>query len=55
MKDKKGIEILLKAIKRAYSKNPGIQALIDIRKEEGVSTEQVFPLLLFTFGFIVVG
>ena len=47
MKHKKKIEILLKAIERVYTKNPGMQTLIDelmidICKEEGVSPEQVF-------------
>ena len=47
MKHKKKIEILLKVIERVYTKNPGMQTLIDelmigICKEEGVSPEQVF-------------
>ena len=47
MKDKKRIKILLKVIERVYTKNPGMQTLvyesmIDICKEEGVSSEQVF-------------
>ena len=47
MKDKKKIKILLKSIERVYSKNPGIQALIDesiidVCKVEGVLCEQVF-------------
>ena len=41
MKDKKKFEILLKAIEKVYTKNPGMQILIDesvlhICKEEGV-------------------
>ena len=60
MKDKKRIEILLKVIERVYSKNPGMQTLIDesvidICKEEGVSPEQVFFLLFFAVDFIVMG
>ena len=56
MKDKR---ILLKVIERVYSKNPGIQILIDesmidICREEGVSPQQVF-LLFFAVGFIVMG
>ena len=46
MKDKKRTEILLKGIERVYSKNPGIQTLIHICKEEGVSSKQVFFSLL---------
>ena len=47
MKYKKRIEILLKIIARVYTKNPGIQKVIDklvidIWKEEGVSPQQVF-------------
>ena len=47
MKHKKKIEILLLVIDRVYTKNPGMQTLIDelmigISKEEGVSPEQVF-------------
>ena len=46
MKDKKRIKILLKVIERVYSKNPGIQTLIDgsrtdIHKQD-VSLEEVF-------------
>ena len=60
MKDKKRVEILLKVIERVYSKNPGMQTLIDesvidICKEEGVSPEQVFFLLFFAVDFIVMG
>ena len=55
MKDKKKIEILLNVIERVYSQNPGMQTLIDICKEEDVSPEQVFFLLFFAVGFIVVG
>ena len=60
MKDKKRIEILLKVIERVYSKNPGMQTLIDesvidICKEEGVSPEQVFFLHFFAVDFIVMG
>ena len=60
MKDKKRIEILLKVIERVYSKNPGMQTMIDesvidICKEEGVSPEQVFFLLFFAVDFIVMG
>ena len=59
MKDKKKIKILLKSIERVYSKNPGIQALIDesiidVCKVEGVLREQVF-LLFFAVGFLVMG
>ena len=59
MKDKKRIEILLNVIGRVYSKNPGIQTLIDesmrdICNEEGVSPEQLF-LLFFAVNFIVMG
>ena len=51
IKDKKGIEILLKVIERRYRKSPGMQKLknesmIDVCKEEGVPTEQVFFYLL---------
>ena len=40
------VEVLLKVIETVYTKNPGMQKLIDesimdICKEEGVSTEQV--------------
>lgn len=61
MKDKKRIEILLKAIERIYNKNTGIQKLmyksmIDVCKEEGVSPKQVFPILLLsTAVFVVMG
>ena len=52
MKGKKKIEILLK-VEKIYSKNPGMQklideSLIDVCKEEGVSHEQVF----FCFDFL---
>ena len=54
MKDKKNIEILLKVTERVYTKNLGMQKLIDesmidVCKEEGVSPEQVFVLLFFAF------
>ena len=57
MKYKKGIEILLKVIGRVYSKNPGMQTLIDKSmidtcKQEGASPEQDF-FLFFAVGFIV--
>ena len=60
MKDKKRIEILLKVIERIYSKSPGMQTLIDesmidICKEEGASTEQVFFAFCFAVCFIVMG
>ena len=47
MKDKKRIEILLKAIERIYINSPGIQTLldksvIDICKEESVPSEKAF-------------
>ena len=59
MKDKKRIEILLEVIERTYSKNQGIQtqigeSVMDICKEEGASTKQVF-LLFFAVGFIFMG
>ena len=49
----KKIETLLKIIERVYTKNPGMQKLIDqsmidVCKEEGVSPEQVF----FVFAFL---
>ena len=55
MKDRKKVKILLKVIERVYTKNFGMQKLvddymIDICKEEGVSLEQVlfcFSLLWF--------
>ena len=49
MKDKKKIEILLKVIERVYTKNPGMQNLIDesmIDIFKGVSSEQVFFVFL---------
>ena len=61
MKDKKRIKILLNVIERVYSKNPGIQTLIeesiiDICKDEEVSPKQVFFCLsLLFFFFIVMG
>ena len=59
MKNKKKIEILLEVIERTYSKNQGIQtqideSMMDICKEEGASTKQVF-LLFFAVGFIFMG
>ena len=59
MKNKKKIEILLEVIERTYSKNLGIQtqideSMMDICKEEGASTKQVF-LLFFAVGFIFMG
>ena len=58
MKEKTKIEILVKVIEKFYTKNPGMQKLIeksmiDICKEESVSSEQVFFLLFFAVGFIV--
>ena len=52
MKDKLRIETLLKVIEGMYSKNIGMQKLIDesmtdVCKEDGVSTEQIFFILLF--------
>ena len=49
MKDKKKTGILLMVIERVYTKNPGMQKLIEksminICKEEGVLPEQVFFL-----------
>ena len=48
-KNKKRIEILLKVIERLYSKNPGIQTLIDklmIDICKGLSPEKVFAAFL---------
>ena len=47
MKDKKKVEILLKAIQRVCTKNPGMQKLIDkqmidICQKEGMSPKQIF-------------
>ena len=47
MEDKKRTEILLKVIERVCNKNPGMQTLVDesvmdICKDEGVSSKQVF-------------
>ena len=58
MKEKTKIEILVKVIEKFYTKNPEMQKLIeksmiDICKEESVSSEQVFFLLFFAVGFIV--
>ena len=58
MKVKTKIEILVKVIEKFYTKNPGMQKLIeksmiDICKEESVLSEQVFFLLFFAVGFIV--
>ena len=58
MKEKTKIEILVKVIEKFYTKNPGMQKLIeksmiDICKEESVLSEQVFFLLFFAVGFIV--
>ena len=58
MKEKTKIEILVKVIEKFHTKNPGMQKLIkksmiDICKEESVSSEQVFFLLFFAVGFIV--
>ena len=58
MKEKTKIEILGKVIDKFYTKNPGMQKLIeksmiDICKEESVLSEQVFFLLFFAVGFIV--
>ena len=57
MKDKRKIEILLKVIEIVYTKNPGMQKLVDKSMidlcKEGVSPEQVF--FVFALGFIVMG
>ena len=48
-KNKKRIQILLKVIERLYSKNPGIQTLIDklmIDICKGLSPEKVFAAFL---------
>ena len=57
-KDKEKIKILLKTIERVYTKNSGMQKLIDesmadVFKEDGVSPEQVF--FVFAVGFTVMG
>ena len=59
MKDKKKVESK-KVIERVYTKNPGMQKLIDesvkdICKEKGVSPDQAFFLLFFAVGFIIMG
>ena len=51
MKDKKKIDILLKVIERLYTKNHGMQKLIDesmidICRKEGASPEQLFFVFL---------
>ena len=52
MKDQKRIEILLKVIRRLHDKNHDMKksidsSVIDVCKEDGVTPEQVFLILLF--------
>ena len=59
MKEKKKTEILLKVTERFYTKNPGMQKLIDesmidICKKK-VCHPKSFFLLFFAVGFIVIG